>query len=73
MPCASEACTARCSAWSASGPLYRNTPAGVHDVLPPKTVYTLTGFGEELCAALAPLSDWGHRRLERLVTTPAAS
>ncbi|MGW1248586.1 winged helix-turn-helix transcriptional regulator [Streptomyces sp. NPDC002535] len=45
----------------------------VHEVLPPKTVYTLTGFGQELCLALAPLADWGHRRLERLVTTSAAS
>ncbi|MFD4316969.1 winged helix-turn-helix transcriptional regulator [Streptomyces sp. NPDC058548] len=45
----------------------------VHDVLPPKTVYSLTDVGRELCAALAPLSDWGHRRLERLVTTPVAS
>lgn len=38
----------------------------VHDVLPPKTVYSLTAFGRELSEALAPLSDWGHRRLERL-------
>ncbi|WTW95564.1 helix-turn-helix transcriptional regulator [Streptomycetaceae bacterium NBC_01309] len=36
----------------------------VHDVLPPKTVYTLTDFGRELCEALAPLSDWGHRLLD---------
>lgn len=36
----------------------------VHDVLPPKTVYTLTDFGRELCGALAPLSDWGHRLLD---------
>ncbi|MET9726998.1 winged helix-turn-helix transcriptional regulator [Streptomyces zaomyceticus] len=45
----------------------------VHDVLPPKTVYSLTGFGRELCEALTPLSAWGHRRLDRLTTTPAAS
>lgn len=38
----------------------------VHDVLPPKTVYSLTDFGRELCEALAPLSDWGHRRLDKL-------
>ncbi|MFH9012753.1 winged helix-turn-helix transcriptional regulator [Streptomyces sp. NPDC017943] len=38
----------------------------VYDVLPPKTVYSLTGFGRELSEALAPLADWGHRRLERL-------
>ncbi|MFE8989271.1 winged helix-turn-helix transcriptional regulator [Streptomyces collinus] len=38
----------------------------VYDVLPPKTVYSLTAFGRELSEALAPLSDWGHRRLENL-------
>jgi DNA-binding HxlR family transcriptional regulator len=38
----------------------------VHDVLPLKTVYSLTPFGRELSAALGPLSDWGHRRLETL-------
>ncbi|MFF6913685.1 winged helix-turn-helix transcriptional regulator [Streptomyces sp. NPDC012466] len=38
----------------------------VYDVLPPKTVYSLTAFGRELAEALAPLSDWGHRRLEKL-------
>ncbi|MFI1421882.1 winged helix-turn-helix transcriptional regulator [Streptomyces sp. NPDC020731] len=44
----------------------------VHDVLPPKTVYSLTAFGRELAEALAPLSDWGHRRLERLTEAPAS-
>jgi DNA-binding HxlR family transcriptional regulator len=46
----------------------------VHEVLPPKTVYSLTAFGRELSEALAPLSDWGHRRLERLAeaTRPAS-
>ncbi|MFF9330416.1 winged helix-turn-helix transcriptional regulator [Streptomyces sp. NPDC014776] len=38
----------------------------VYDVLPPKTEYSLTTFGRELAEALTPLSDWGHRRLERL-------
>ncbi|CAM5740902.1 putative HTH-type transcriptional regulator YdeP [Streptomyces afghaniensis 772] len=41
----------------------------VYDVLPPKTVYSLTPFGRELAEALAPLSDWGHRRLEKLAET----
>ncbi|MFE2043660.1 winged helix-turn-helix transcriptional regulator [Streptomyces sp. NPDC059477] len=41
----------------------------VYDVLPPKTVYSLTDFGRELSEALAPLSDWGHRRLERLAAS----
>ncbi|MFC9911651.1 winged helix-turn-helix transcriptional regulator [Streptomyces sp. NPDC059862] len=38
----------------------------VHDVLPLKTVYSLTDFGRDLAEALAPLSAWGHRRLEKL-------
>lgn len=38
----------------------------VHDVVPPKTEYSLTPFGQELADALAPLSEWGHRRLEKL-------
>ncbi|GAA3247677.1 transcriptional regulator [Streptomyces lavendulae subsp. lavendulae] len=42
----------------------------VHDVLPLKTEYSLTGFGRELSEALAPVSDWGHRRLERLTAAP---
>ncbi|MEU3748974.1 MULTISPECIES: winged helix-turn-helix transcriptional regulator [Streptomyces] len=45
----------------------------VHDVVPPKTVYSLTGIGRELSDALAPLSDWGHRRLDRLAEERAAS
>ncbi|MFJ4683710.1 winged helix-turn-helix transcriptional regulator [Streptomyces sp. NPDC091377] len=51
----------------------------VYDVQPPKTVYSLTGFGRELSVVLAPLSDWGHRRLDRMavaadvpVTRPAS-
>ncbi|MEU1008719.1 helix-turn-helix domain-containing protein [Streptomyces sp. NPDC005890] len=38
----------------------------VHDVLPPKTVYSLTAFGRDLATALNPVAEWGHRRLERL-------
>ncbi|NGO47160.1 winged helix-turn-helix transcriptional regulator [Streptomyces ureilyticus] len=45
----------------------------VHDVLPLKTVYSLTAFGRELSEALAPLSDWGYRRLEKLAGTQSAS
>ncbi|MFE1291686.1 winged helix-turn-helix transcriptional regulator [Streptomyces sp. NPDC058751] len=45
----------------------------VHDVRPLKTVYSLTEFGRELSEALAPLSDWGHRRLEKLTGTRPAS
>lgn len=45
----------------------------VHDVLPLKTTYSLTAFGRELSEALAPLSDWGHRRLQRLTEDRPAS
>ena len=46
----------------------------VHDVLPLKTVYSLTPFGRELAEALGPLSDWGHRRLETLTgASPSAT
>ncbi|MFF3390942.1 winged helix-turn-helix transcriptional regulator [Streptomyces sp. NPDC002669] len=45
----------------------------VYDVVPPKTVYSLTGFGLELSRALAPLSDWGHRRLDRLAAEHTVS
>jgi DNA-binding HxlR family transcriptional regulator len=45
----------------------------VHDVRPLKTVYSLTSFGRELSQALAPLSDWGHRRLEKLAEAPPVS
>ncbi|MER7908604.1 helix-turn-helix domain-containing protein [Streptomyces sp. NPDC096068] len=44
-----------------------------HDVLPPKTVYSLTEPGRELSELLGPLSDWGHRRLDRLAEARAAS
>jgi DNA-binding HxlR family transcriptional regulator len=42
----------------------------VHDVLPLKTMYSLTAFGRELSEALAPLSDWGHRRFTRVTPLP---
>ncbi|WP_437018367.1 winged helix-turn-helix transcriptional regulator [Streptomyces sp. enrichment culture] len=45
----------------------------VYDVLPPKTEYSLTPFGRDLADALGPLSDWGHRRLERLTGARPAS
>ncbi|MFJ8633797.1 winged helix-turn-helix transcriptional regulator [Streptomyces sp. NPDC093568] len=45
----------------------------VFDELPLKTLYSLTGFGRDLADALAPLADWGHRRLERLTATQPAS
>ncbi|MEX3104461.1 MULTISPECIES: helix-turn-helix domain-containing protein [unclassified Streptomyces] len=43
----------------------------VHDVLPLKTVYSLTPFGYDLSKALAPLDDWGHRRLEMMSGRPS--
>ncbi|WP_067825447.1 winged helix-turn-helix transcriptional regulator [Actinomadura kijaniata] len=45
----------------------------VHDGLPLKTVYSLTEFGRDLSEALAPLSDWGHRRLEKIAEARSAS
>ncbi|MCT9140965.1 winged helix-turn-helix transcriptional regulator [Streptomyces violarus] len=45
----------------------------VHDVLPLKTLYSLTAFGRELSEVLAPLSEWGHRRLEKLTEAQSAS
>ncbi|MFE6778313.1 winged helix-turn-helix transcriptional regulator [Streptomyces sp. NPDC057702] len=44
----------------------------VHDVLPLKTVYTLTEFGMDLSRALAPVADWGYRRLDLLAAQPPA-
>ncbi|MEU9318924.1 helix-turn-helix domain-containing protein [Streptomyces sp. NPDC048295] len=38
----------------------------VYDELPLRTEYSLTAFGRDLSEALAPVSDWGHRRLEKL-------
>jgi len=45
----------------------------VHDVVPPKTVYSMTAEGRALAEALAPLSAWGHRRLDRLAAERSAS
>ncbi|MFJ8434089.1 winged helix-turn-helix transcriptional regulator [Kitasatospora sp. NPDC094019] len=42
----------------------------VHDVLPLKTVYSLTDFGLRLSVALGPVSDWGHERLDRMAAEP---
>ncbi|MFI8370160.1 winged helix-turn-helix transcriptional regulator [Streptomyces sp. NPDC085466] len=44
-----------------------------HDVLPPKTVYSLTETGLALSLLLAPLSDWGHAHLDRQTEPRAAS
>ncbi|MFB7377504.1 winged helix-turn-helix transcriptional regulator [Kitasatospora purpeofusca] len=43
----------------------------VHDVLPLKTVYSLTDFGRRLCDALGPVSDLGHERLDRMTAEQA--
>ncbi|XMN07502.1 HTH domain-containing protein [Streptomyces griseobrunneus] len=45
----------------------------VHDVLPLRTTYSLTAHGQELSELLDALSDWGHRRLERLTEPQSAS
>ncbi|MFG3258482.1 winged helix-turn-helix transcriptional regulator [Streptomyces sp. NPDC048172] len=44
----------------------------VHDVLPLKTVYSLTEFGVDLSKALAPVAAWGYRRLDSLAARQAA-
>ncbi|WP_282693817.1 helix-turn-helix domain-containing protein [Streptomyces sp. CC208A] len=44
-----------------------------HEVVPLRTVYSLTGHGLALSRALAPLSDWGHDHLDRLAETRDAS
>ncbi|MDH2426165.1 helix-turn-helix domain-containing protein [Sphaerisporangium sp. TRM90804] len=38
----------------------------VYEGRPLRTEYSLTPFGRELSEALGPVSEWGHRRLERL-------
>ncbi|TDB79530.1 helix-turn-helix domain-containing protein [Micromonospora sp. KC721] len=45
----------------------------VHHGLPLKTEYSLTPFGRDLSEALAPLSDWGYRRLATLAEAEQAS
>lgn len=45
----------------------------VHDVLPLKTTYSLTADGKELAELLDNLSDWGHRRVQRLAESRSAS
>ncbi|GIH92539.1 winged helix-turn-helix transcriptional regulator [Planobispora siamensis] len=44
-----------------------------HDSWPLRTEYSLTPFGRDLSQALEPLSDWGHRRLEKLAASQPAS
>ena len=34
--------------------------------VPPRVEYSLTAFGESLCAALAPLCEWGSLHMARL-------
>lgn len=51
----------------------------VHDVLPLKTVYSLTAFGRDLSEALAPREKWGAEllalftRFRHLLSRPAWS
>ena len=55
------------------GELRRQLPGLTEKVLPLKTEYSLTTFGRDLAEALAPLSDWGHRRLDKLAEARTAS
>ncbi|MFJ8045936.1 winged helix-turn-helix transcriptional regulator [Kitasatospora sp. NPDC096147] len=43
----------------------------VHDVLPLKTVYSLTDFGRRLSLALGPVSDLGYERLDLMAAERA--
>jgi DNA-binding HxlR family transcriptional regulator len=45
----------------------------VHPGMPLRTDYSLTAFGQDLADALGPLSDWGHRRLEKITGNPPLS
>lgn len=42
----------------------------IHDTLPPKVVYSLTGEGADLTAGVARLCQWGETRQRRLPQTP---
>ncbi|MEU3608655.1 helix-turn-helix domain-containing protein [Streptomyces sp. NPDC035033] len=53
----------------ADGLVHRET----HDVVPLKTVYSLTEQGRALQLVLGPLSDWGHDHLDRLAEARTAS
>ncbi|MFH9954205.1 winged helix-turn-helix transcriptional regulator [Streptomyces roseolus] len=44
-----------------------------HDVVPLKTVYSLTEQGLALSRVLAPLSDWGHGHLDWLAEARRAA
>jgi DNA-binding HxlR family transcriptional regulator len=40
--------------------------------VPPRVEYAMTAFGHSLCDALAPLSNWGARHMQRLAACHAA-
>lgn len=44
----------------------------VHEQVPPKVVYSLTDAGVALNRALAPLCDWGDRRIDQINAARAA-
>ncbi|MEX0758192.1 MAG: helix-turn-helix domain-containing protein [Tistlia sp.] len=37
-----------------------------HKEVPPRVDYAMTPFGHSLCTALAPLSAWGQKHVERI-------
>lgn len=37
-----------------------------HKEVPPRVDYAMTAFGRSLCAALAPLCNWGQEHIERI-------
>ena len=44
----------------------------VHEQVPPKVVYSLTGRGESLNRALEPLGDWGEEHLAHITAVRSA-
>ncbi|MFG3438905.1 winged helix-turn-helix transcriptional regulator [Nonomuraea sp. NPDC047897] len=46
----------------ASGLVHRE----VHHQVPPKVEYSLTGFGQSLNTAIAPLGEWGEENMARI-------
>jgi DNA-binding HxlR family transcriptional regulator len=44
----------------------------VHQQVPPKVEYSVTGFGDSLNTALGPLGDWGERHMDRITNRGTA-
>nr|WP_228454781.1 helix-turn-helix domain-containing protein [Streptomyces alkaliphilus] len=44
----------------------------VYRQVPPKVVYSLTGLGESLNAAMVPLGEWGEEHMDLLQSRPVS-